>query len=84
MTTPSVTEVEVVGGAADDVALNVHFEDEAVDDAWFPPELVEVVDHAVGSQATVGDHASVKAEDGTWAYETAGPELHRRAWFRRR
>jgi hypothetical protein len=84
MTTPSVTGVEVVGAAADDVALNVHFEDEAVDDAWFAPELVEVVDHAVGSQATVGDHAFVKAEDGTWAYEAAGPEPHRRGWFRRR
>jgi hypothetical protein len=40
MTTPSVTEVEVVGDAGDDVALNVHFDDEAVEDAWFAPELV--------------------------------------------
>jgi hypothetical protein len=84
MTTPSVTDVEVVGGAADDVALNVHFDDEAVQDAWFAPELVALVDHAVGSRATVGDHAFIKAEDGTWVPEPASPEQPRRSWFRRK
>jgi hypothetical protein len=54
MTTPSVTGVEVLGDAFDDVAVNVHFENDAVPDAWFAPELVTLVDHAVGSRATVG------------------------------
>lgn len=83
LTTPSATGVEVVGGAADDVALNVHFDDEAVQDAWFAPELVALVDHAVDLQATVGDRAYVKGDDGTWVPEpeAAGPPRRRR--FRR-
>lgn len=83
LTTPSATGVEVVGGAADDVALNVHFEDEAVQDAWFAPELVALVGHVAGVQAAVGDHAFVKGEDGTWVPvpEAAGPPRRRR--FRR-
>ena len=83
MTTPSVTGAEVVGGGADDVALNVHFDDEAVEDAWFAPELVTLVDHAVGSRATVGDHAFVKDEGGKWQPEQAR-EPNRRRWWRRK
>jgi hypothetical protein len=33
--TPSVTGVGVVGGPAGDLALNVHFADDDVPDAWF-------------------------------------------------
>lgn len=84
LTTPSVTGVEVVGGAADDVALNVHFDEEPAQDAWFAPELVAIVDHAVGSQATVGDQEFVKTEDGSWVQEPATAEKSpRRGWFRR-
>jgi hypothetical protein len=86
MTTPSATGVEVVGDATDDVALNVHFEDEAVSDAWFAPDLVSLVDHAVGSVATVGDRSFVKAVDGQWIPATSGdaPRVGRRRWFRPR
>jgi len=84
MTTPSVTGVEVVGGAPDDVALNVHFHDEAAEDAWFAPDLVLLVDHAVGSRATVGDRAFIKTDDGDWVLESAPTDPPRRRWFRRR
>ena len=83
MTTPSVTGVEVIGDAADDVALNVHFNEKMVHDAWFAPELVAPVDHAAGSRATVGDRAFVKADDGTWTPETTVQSQRRRKWFRR-
>ena len=85
MTTPTVTAVEVVGDAFTDVALNVHFEDEAVADAWFAPELVALVDHAVGSRATVGTHEFVKGADGEWTEEVSTQESPkpRRRWFRR-
>ena len=69
MTTPSVTGVGVVGGAPDDIALNVHFDDDTVQDAWFTPELVAIVDHAEGSRATVGDLAFVKTQGGDWVPE---------------
>lgn len=84
-TTPSVTGVEVIGNAPEDTALNVHFDDEGIEDAWFSPELVLFVDHAGGSTATVGDHAFVKDADGSWS-STSPPtsgKVQRRKWFRR-
>lgn len=47
-TTPSVTNVEVVGDLQDDHALNVFFEEknEAI---WFSPELLEFIDHGPGT-----------------------------------
>lgn len=85
VTTPSVTAVAVVGDTISDVALNVHFEDDAISDAWFAPELVALVDHAVGSRATVGNHAFVKNVDGGWTEEKLTHEqpTPRRRWFRR-
>jgi hypothetical protein len=85
MTTPSVTGVEVIGDVVNDVALNVHFENDAVPDAWFAPQLVTLVDHAVGSHATVGDHSFVKTADGAWVPTElkGGRRAARRSWFRR-
>jgi hypothetical protein len=71
MTTPSVTGVEVIGDAFDDVAVNVHFENDAVPDAWFAPQLVTLVDHAVGSHATVRDGSFVKRADSAWVSDAA-------------
>ena len=83
MTTPSVTGVGVVGGAPNDVALNVHFDDEEMPDAWFAPDLVVLVDHAVGSRATVGDQAFVKTEGGDWVPQPPAPASRRHKWFGR-
>jgi hypothetical protein len=85
LTTPSATRVDVVGEAIDDVALNVHFDSDEIPDAWFAPVLVSLVDHAVGSQATVGSHSFVKTADGDWIEERPeeAPAAPRRRWLRR-
>src|SRR5262245_29504045 len=48
-TTPSVSGVKVVGQLVGDYALNVHFEG-LIDTFWFAPELLEIVDHAAGTE----------------------------------
>jgi hypothetical protein len=63
-TTPSVTGVGFVGATGLDLAYNVGFDNDA--DAWFAPELVEVVDHAPGSEMTIGDRRFVRSADGEW------------------
>jgi hypothetical protein len=75
VTTPSVSSVEVIGDAFDDVGLNVHFENDAVPDAWFALQLVTLVDHAVGSHATVGDRSFVETADGAWVPTTPAGEV---------
>ena len=47
-TTPSVTDVAVVGILADDYAANVHF-DELAEGFWFADHLIEQIDHAPGT-----------------------------------
>ena len=82
-TTPSATGVEVVGGATEDIAFALHFEDDGMDEVWFSPALLEFADHAPGLRATVGDQEFVKAEDGSWVPVEGSPTRTRR-WFRRR
>lgn len=65
-TTPSVTNVEVVGDSDTDFAFNVHFEEEGVEDAWFSPDLLVFVDHGAGTTITVGDKSFVRRADGEW------------------
>ena len=77
-----MTGVEVVGDTANDVALNVHFEEETIHEAWFAPELVlsggrqAVTMHepALGAQGRrkalrSGRRASAAAKrSGKWQY----------------
>jgi len=63
-TTPSVTGVDVIGDAGDDVAINVGFEDGA--SAWFHPSLVSFVGLNAGQVATVGNKSFVRGADGGW------------------
>jgi hypothetical protein len=83
--TPSVTGVEVIGDSSDDMALAVHFGDDGMDEVWFAPDLVQFVDHAAGSRATVGDQEFVRADDGSWVPvgERSRQQGPRRRWFRR-
>jgi hypothetical protein len=79
-TTPSVTGVDVVGDADDDFAYNVAFE-EPIEDAWFAPQLVELIDHAPGTEAVVGDQHFIRDAEGEWHQVSS----HRRKWpFSRR
>jgi hypothetical protein len=63
-TTPSVTGVEVVGGTAEDYALAVMFDDNTY--TWFREDLVEFVDHGVGTEIRIGGMKAVRAADGSW------------------
>lgn len=70
-TTPSVTGVYVIGPASDDYAVNVHFEGRG-EALWFAPELVELLNHAPGSEIrlTGVDKKWTRTEDGGWHEET--------------
>jgi hypothetical protein len=67
-TTPSITGVSVIGGVAADVAIRVQFagRDEGF---WFSPELLELIDHAPGTEMVVGNEKWVRNADGSWAEE---------------
>ncbi len=65
-TTPSVTGVEVIGGAAADYAINVQL-DGRDEPLWFAPELVEFVDHAPGTKVVIGNKRLVRTASGQWA-----------------
>ena len=64
-TTPSVTGVEVVGGATNDYAINVQLDgrDESL---WFASELLEYVDHAPGTEIVIGNRRLIRSEAGEW------------------
>jgi hypothetical protein len=63
-TTPSVTGVDVIGSSDLDRAYNVGFEEGV--DAWFAPDLVEIIDHAPGTEITVGNEHLVRDAEGNW------------------
>jgi hypothetical protein len=69
-TTPSVTGVEVIGDVRDDYAFNVFFEDRN-EGLWFSADLLELVDHAPGTEIRL-DGVSKKwtrDERGEWIEE---------------
>jgi len=64
-TTPSVTSVEVIGESSEDYAINVSIE-EMGNEYWFAPHLLELVDHAEGTEIIIGNHKAVRRADGSW------------------
>ena len=72
-TRPSVTNVDVIGEAKEDFALNVFFENRN-ESLWFAPELLDLVDHAPGTEITIKgiDKKWVRREDGKWDEQTTG------------
>jgi hypothetical protein len=88
-TTPSVTGVDVVGGTAEDYALAVMFDDDTPD-TWFREDLIQFVDHGVGTEIRIGNMKAVRAADGSWvetrldgtplAPEGVGPKEGRPWW----
>ena len=65
-TTPSVTNVEVIGEVTDDYALRVQPDDKDTDGFWIVPSLLEFVDHAAGTVMVAGNVRAVRQEDGSW------------------
>ena len=80
-TTPSVTGVEVIGELASDYAVNVFFE-EAHESFWFAPALLEFMDHAPGTEITVGGVPKkwVRNESGQWCEESLDQSTKRSWW----
>jgi hypothetical protein len=65
-TTPSVTGVNVIGGGdGEDRAFNVVIPGKPAD-LWFAPALLELVDHAPGTEMRVGDKRLVRLATGEW------------------
>lgn len=87
-TTPSVTNVEVIGTLQDDYALAV-IVDTTGETYWLPPELVEFVNDAPGMELWVSGSRfkSVRTETGEWInVPLTATELEAKAsrWRRRR
>ena len=64
-TTPSVTNVEVIGQLETDCAVNVFFQ-ERNESYWFAAGLIEFVDHAPGTKIAIDDRTWVRADNGEW------------------
>lgn len=81
VTTPSVTNVAVVGGAPDDTALNVAIEGKS-SELWLNPDLVEFVDHAPGTEITLDGVPKkwTRTEDGGWHEERTGTKRWWEFW----
>ena len=70
-----------MGRPPDDSAINVFLEerDEAV---WFAPQLLEVLDHAAGTELRVegSDKRWIRTADGGWQEESVAEE--RKPWWK--
>jgi hypothetical protein len=67
-TVPSTSGVgrdEIIGELVEDYAVNVHF-DELKKDVWFTRDLLEFVDHAPGTQITIGGTTRIRTATGEW------------------
>lgn len=76
-TTPSVTLVEVIGEVKNDYAINVSI-DGMDSELWFAPELLELVDHAEGTETVIGNYRAVRRADGTW--NESGTNTNKKWW----
>ncbi len=82
-TTPSVTGVEVFGDLKSDLALHVHCE--ARDDGlWFAPDLLELVDHAPGTEIRIKgvDKKWARTPDGEWVEESTTDTPLKKPWWK--
>ena len=67
-TTPSTTGIDaVIGGTEADMAFNVHFEEDDVEDAWFAPNLLEYAGFDAGMTISIAGKTFVRQSDGEWA-----------------
>jgi hypothetical protein len=64
-TTPSVTDVELIGGTDEDYAINVQLGGRP-DSVWFAAGLLEFIDHAPGTEITIGKKRLIRSSSGEW------------------
>jgi hypothetical protein len=82
VTTPSVTNVEVIGTLTEtDCAFNVHFNDRN-ESFWFAAELLELLDHAPGTEIRLDGVPKkwTRLAAGTWVEETTSDT--RKSWWK--
>lgn len=73
-TTPSVTNVDVIGEVTDDYALHVQPDNEDTKGFWIVSSLLEFVDHAPGTEMIVGNIRAVRRKDGGWEETRISPK----------
>jgi hypothetical protein len=80
-TTPSVTNVEVIGEGTSDYAINVFFADRN-ESFWFAAALVEFIDHGVGTEVTIAGVAKkrIRSETGAWREESTETKTTKPWW----
>jgi hypothetical protein len=64
-TTPSLTGVDVIGGAPEDYALNVNLDSKG-EAFWFRPDLLELLHRNAGLEISVGGITTIRQADGRW------------------
>src|SRR5262249_15513808 len=84
-TTPSITNVTVIGTSQEDHAIHVVFESRQ-EGFWFTPDLVEFLDYAPGTEITLEGVPKkwVRSATGEWE-ETAieqEPAVKQKPWWR--
>jgi hypothetical protein len=81
-TTPSVTNVYVIGELQEDFALNVYFEN-LDKDYWFATQLLEFMDHAPGTEITLEgvDKKWIRNDNGEWI-ESDISNNKKRPWWK--
>jgi hypothetical protein len=81
-TTPSVTNVEIIGELKNDFAFHVLF-DELNKGYWFAPELLEFIDHDPGNEITLKGVPKkwTRSDSGEWI-ETNTEEPKSKPWWK--
>ena len=83
-TTPSITDVDVLGDLNEDYAVNVFFDDRELS-VWIEPELLEFIDHGAGAEITLDgvDKKWTRQADGAWTEEdTVNAATKARPWWK--
>lgn len=83
-TTPSNTNVEVIGENQEDYAINVFF-DVRNEAFWFAPELLELVDHGEGTEISLNGVPKKwrRTASGDWTEsETEYPQSANKPWWK--
>ena len=64
-TTPTVTGVRVIGNPIEDYAISVTL-DGRNDQLWFADDLLEFVDHQIGTTVSIAGRRLIRDQNGEW------------------
>jgi len=74
ITTPSVTNVAVIGSKVEDIALNVFFSDKK-GEYWFSEDQLEFLHHSPGAEIKLDgvDKKWIRSSSGAWIEHSTKP-----------